>query len=54
MPTLNCIGKAAVVEHHKEVPFRLLNDQTQFAPRVDFFRMCFLENRSHKQKGQIE
>jgi len=24
MPTLNWIGKAAVVEHHKEVPFRLL------------------------------
>jgi hypothetical protein len=24
MPTLNWICKAAVVEHHKEVPFRLL------------------------------
>lgn len=24
MPTLNWIGKSAVVEHHKEVPFRLL------------------------------
>ena len=24
MPTLNWIGKAAVVEHHKQVPFRLL------------------------------
>jgi len=24
MPTLNWIGKDAVVNHHKEVPFRLL------------------------------
>ena len=24
MPTLNWIGKSAVVEHHKEVPFHLL------------------------------
>ncbi len=24
MPTLNWIGKAAVVKHHKDVPFRLL------------------------------
>ena len=24
MPTLNCIGKDAVVNHHKEVQFRLL------------------------------
>lgn len=24
LPTLNWIGKEAVVEHHKEVPFRLL------------------------------
>ncbi len=24
MPTLNWIGKEAVVRHHKEVPFRLL------------------------------
>ncbi|MBL8471546.1 MAG: hypothetical protein JNM98_07095 [Rhodocyclaceae bacterium] len=24
MPTLNWIGKDAVVKHHKEVPFRLL------------------------------
>ncbi|EQD60180.1 hypothetical protein B1A_10224, partial [mine drainage metagenome] len=24
MPTLNWIGKAAVVKHHREVPFRLL------------------------------
>ncbi len=24
MPTLNWIGKEAVVEHHKDVPFRLL------------------------------
>jgi hypothetical protein len=25
MPTLNWIGKEAVINHHKEVPFRLLN-----------------------------
>ena len=24
MPTLNWIGKAAVVTHHKDVPYRLL------------------------------
>jgi hypothetical protein len=24
MPTLNWIGKEAVVKHHKEVPYRLL------------------------------
>lgn len=29
MPTLNWIGKAAVVNHHKDVPFRLLEqDET--------------------------
>jgi protein gp37 len=26
MPTLNWIGKCAVVEHHKEVPFHLLRN----------------------------
>ena len=26
MPTLNWIGKKAVVEHHQEVPFRLLGE----------------------------
>jgi len=25
MPTLNWIGKDAVINHHKQVPFRLLN-----------------------------
>lgn len=25
MPTLNWIGKEAVINHHKEVPFRLLH-----------------------------
>jgi hypothetical protein len=32
MPTLNWIGKEAVVNHHKEVPFRLLkyNDKLSF------------------------
>lgn len=31
MPTLNWIGKQAVVEHHKEVPFRLLEAVPTFA-----------------------
>jgi site-specific DNA-methyltransferase (adenine-specific)/adenine-specific DNA-methyltransferase len=31
MPTLNWIGKAAVVEHHKEVPFRLLKCRDDFS-----------------------
>jgi hypothetical protein len=26
IPTLNWIGKQAVVEHHKQVPFHLLRD----------------------------
>lgn len=26
MPTLNWIGKEAVVKHHKDVPFRLLKN----------------------------
>lgn len=29
MPTLNWIGKEAVVKHHKDVPFR---KQTPYAP----------------------
>ncbi len=31
MPTLNWIGKTAVVEHHKEVPFRLLKCRDDFS-----------------------
>ena len=31
MPTLNWIGKDAVVKHHKEVPFRLLEPVPAFA-----------------------
>ena len=31
MPTLNWIGKEAVVKHHKEVPFRLLEPQEEFS-----------------------
>ena len=30
MPTLNWIGKEAVVRHHKEVPFRLLEHRSGF------------------------
>ena len=35
MPTLNWIGKEAVVKHHKEVPFRLLEPVAELscAPR---------------------
>jgi len=31
MPTLNWIGKEAVVKHHKDVPFRLLEPVTELA-----------------------
>jgi len=31
MPTLNWIGKEAVVKHHKEVPFRLLEPMPEFS-----------------------
>lgn len=31
MPTLNWIGKEAVVKHHKDVPFRLLEPVTEFS-----------------------
>lgn len=31
MPTLNWIGKEAVVKHHKDVPFRLLEPVAQFS-----------------------
>jgi site-specific DNA-methyltransferase (adenine-specific)/adenine-specific DNA-methyltransferase len=31
MPTLNWIGKEAVVKHHKEVPFRLLEPVSEFS-----------------------
>lgn len=35
MPTLNWIGKDAVVKHHKEVPFRLLEpDAALSCPKV--------------------
>jgi adenine-specific DNA-methyltransferase len=30
MPTLNWIGKQAVVNHHREVPFHLLKDVPDF------------------------
>jgi hypothetical protein len=33
MPTLNWIGKAAIVEHHKEVLFGLLKSRDDFADR---------------------
>ena len=31
MPELNWIGKAAVVKHHKEVPFRLLEADAELS-----------------------
>jgi len=31
MPTLNWIGKDAVINHHKEVPFRLLKCRTDLS-----------------------
>ncbi|MEA2067631.1 MAG: hypothetical protein U9P12_00390 [Verrucomicrobiota bacterium] len=31
MPTLNWIGKEAVVNHHRQVPFRLLKDVPELA-----------------------
>ena len=31
MPTLNWIGKEAVVNHHHQVPFRLLKDVSDLA-----------------------
>lgn len=31
MPILNWIGKEAVVKHHKEVPFRLLEPAPEFS-----------------------
>lgn len=31
MPTLNWIGKEAVVKHHHEVPFHLLKDLPELA-----------------------
>ena len=35
MPTLNWIGKDAVVNHQKEVPFRLLNPIDKLSVRND-------------------
>ena len=31
MPTLNWIGKEAVVNHHQQVPFHLLKDMPELA-----------------------
>jgi site-specific DNA-methyltransferase (adenine-specific)/adenine-specific DNA-methyltransferase len=31
MPELNWIGKSAVVKHHKEVPFRLLETDPELS-----------------------
>ena len=31
MPTLNWIGKNAVINHHMEVPFHLLKDVTELS-----------------------
>ena len=33
MPTLNWIGKDAVISHHKEVPFRPYRDRARHCPR---------------------
>jgi hypothetical protein len=38
MPSLNWIGKDAVIRHHKEVPFRLLE--------ADAGRSCLVEENS--------
>jgi adenine-specific DNA-methyltransferase len=35
MPTLNWIGKEKVINHHHEVPFRLLEKQYTFVSEVD-------------------
>ena len=35
MPTLNWIGKAAVVKHYKDVPFRLLEPVTDLSCGVE-------------------
>jgi hypothetical protein len=35
MPTLNWIGKEAVVKHHKDVPFRLLEPVAELSCGVD-------------------
>ena len=35
MPTLNWIGKKAVVNHHQQVPFHLLKD----VPGAEFVRL---------------
>ena len=40
MPTLNWIGKDAVVDHHKQVPFRLLKPYPDFV--CELVDGCFL------------
>ena len=35
MPTLNWIGKEAVVNHHQQVPFYLLKDECRGKDRYD-------------------
>jgi adenine-specific DNA-methyltransferase len=34
MPTLNWIGKEAIVKHHKDVPFRLLEPVPEQSGKV--------------------
>ena len=48
MPTLNWIGKAAVVKHHKDVPFRLLEPVPELscgdpAKTAPLFRLVSLD-----------
>ena len=40
MPTLNWIGKEAVVKHHRDVPFRLLMILTGFDARDAACQPC--------------
>ena len=47
MPVLNWIGKEAVVKHHKEVPFRLLEP----VPELSVMRNAECGVRSEEQSG---
>lgn len=56
MPTLNWIGKDAVIRHHKKVPFRLLEPDPALS-HGDAGRnatsFCYFKKEQVRQKGRV-
>jgi hypothetical protein len=54
MPTLNWIGKEALVRHHKEVPFRLLEqDAAHSVVEADAGNLLVQDDNLHALKALL-